>query len=186
MNFSSFIAAKLDRRRGLQSKLARKLRVSRSTITAWRNGAKPEFEMCLLLAEHFGLDPVSVFNMVGEPSYESIYRLFLEQLASVRIEDSRKPVLGLSEEDLYPDQDHASLHRALQTLLESGGQESEAIATVIQMAAKQLREMAAVAEQSGTDLYRVLRGRRSDRLMEQVDSHDMARLLDAGSGIPEE
>ncbi len=170
VKFSAFITAKLDRRRGLQSRLAKKLRVSRSTITAWRNGAKPEFEMCLLVAEHFGLDPVTVFGMVGEPSYESIYRVFLDQLAS-----GKSPVVGdegegFREEDLYPDKDHARLHRALQVLLERGGRESEAIATVIQMAAKQLKPGEAPSVQQGAELYRALRGRRAEQVREQIET----------------
>lgn len=125
--------------------------------------------MCLLVAEHFGLDPVTVFSMVGEPSYESIYRLFLDQLATGRPPGAAGDAEeGLSEEDLYPDKDHARLHRALQALLERGGRESEAIATVIRMAAKHVQPGAGQVVAQGAEIYRALREKRAGRVQDRI------------------
>lgn len=158
MRFSKFISEQLDQQRGLQSRLARKLHVARSTISAWRRGARPDFQVCLLLADHFRLDPFELFEMVGEPSYGPVYRRFFDPQAK---RASRKPASeAMSQpafrvEDLYRDPLHADIHRDLQELLDADSSESRAVATLIQMAARQLRDAkrprAAAASKSDSD-----------------------------------
>ncbi len=128
MRFSQFLCKKLDGERGRQTQLAQDLKVSKSTITAWRNGTKPDFISCLLLAEHFHMDPVQLFRMVEDEMYESVYQRFFSSQRADRVHRR------LSEEDLYHSPGHARTHRELQSLLESDTEEARALRTMIRTA----------------------------------------------------
>ncbi len=128
MRFVQFLSQNLDGERGRQTRLANDLRISKSTITAWRNGAKPDFISCLLLAEHFRVDPVRMFEMVQDKLYERVYLRFLAPERRDRLPPAP------SEEDLYGDPQHARVHRELQQLLESDAEAASAIATMIRTA----------------------------------------------------
>lgn len=144
MKFTEFLSENLDRRRGFQTELADHLEVAKSTITAWRQGATPDFASCLKLADYFGLDPLDIFEMLEDSNYISVYLRFFaaerkREEESGGAESGVQPRDGLCENDLYSDRVHAGLHRDLQALLEAATPEAQAIATVIRMAARQLR-----------------------------------------------
>ncbi len=189
--FAEFISEQLDQRRGLQSKLAKKMGVSRSTITAWRHGAKPEFEMCLRLAVHFKTDPLALFKMVGDPNYETVYRQFLAgqfgakaaaRLAKEPIEPAETLPAAFSEDDLYPNARHAAVHRELQLLLDAGNKEAKAIATMIHLAASQLEGEEATEsstepteEPHRKEIYRNLKKERADSVKNRLEREAEAK-----------
>ncbi len=191
--FAEFISEQLDQRRGLQSKLAKKMGVSRSTITAWRHGAKPEFEMCLRLAVHFKTDPLALFKMVGDPNYETVYRQFLAGQAGAKAaarltQEPTEPAdvlpAAFNEDDLYPNARHAAVHRELQLLLDAGNKEAKAIATMIHLAASQLEgeEEAPPVPVERTDdpqrqqIYRNLKRERADSVKSRLEREAEAKV----------
>ncbi len=92
------------------------------------------------------MDPLDIFKLVGDPNYEVVYRQFLERqfgpnlLADIPNEAAETEPFGISEDDLYPNERHANVHRELQLLLDANNKESKAIATMIHLAAQQLDE----------------------------------------------
>ncbi len=153
MKFKDFLNEHLDQRRGFHSQLAEILDVAKSTITAWRHGATPDFGSCLKLADYFHLDPLEVFEMLDEANYTSVYLRFVgaERTSTA---DHKASSVQLTEEDLYPDGRHAGLHRDLQRVLEAASGEASAIATMIRMAAQQVRTRGSQSEPRPADPVR--------------------------------
>ncbi len=176
MKFKEFLSEQLNQRRGFQTELADHLEVAKSTITAWRQGATPDFASCLKLADYFELDPIDVFEMLDDSNYVSIYQRFVESSAEAGAEGEAGARRAPSEEDLYPDGVHARLHRDLQYVLENGPREAAAITTMIRLAAGQVRTEAgqrdAPLSQRITSVYRTLRSDSEDRVREKLQEEE--------------
>ncbi len=124
MKLPEFLETKLTGR-GAQSRLAAKLRVSKSTVTNWRQGVKPSFAACLQLSDHFDLPPDRLFAMVGDAQYVKLYRRFFPE---------GPPDAALSVKDSA----HREIHRKLQVILESRSKDAEMVVSVIAMASRQI------------------------------------------------
>ncbi|MDA2934539.1 helix-turn-helix domain-containing protein [Acidobacteria bacterium AH-259-D05] len=116
--FQKFVE-KRTQDRGSQGKLARKLKVSTSTITMWKRGSSPEFESCLRIADHFKIDPLKIFGMAERDDYAELYKKFFPDYEPK----------NLTEEDLYENPVHAKFHAQLQDNLNSGVDDIEQIVT---------------------------------------------------------
>ncbi len=178
MKFTEFLSEQLNQRRGFQTELADHLEVAKSTITAWRQGATPDFASCLKLADYFELDPIEVFEMLDDSNYISVYQRFVGAPAGAE-EAGGAGDRTLKEEDLYPDAAHARLHRDLQCVLEDGAKEAAAIATMIRLAAGQVRTEqpppTGPLRQRLTSVYRSLRTDTEERVRESLQDDEPLR-----------
>lgn len=111
MNALSAYLRKHLNRRGDRASFARRLAISEATVTRWVLGqTEPGFENCVQIADYFEVDPREVFQMAGRADFESLYvRTFPEY---------RKA--NFSEDDLYKNENHSSLHRRVQKLVQHG------------------------------------------------------------------
>lgn len=107
---SAYLRKRLNRR-GDRASFARRLNISEATVTRWVLGqTEPGFENCIQIADYFELDPREVFRMAERPDFEGLYvRTFPEY---------RK--VYFSEDDLYKNESHSSLHRRVQKLVQQG------------------------------------------------------------------
>lgn len=126
--FQEFLEERLEKR-GEQSRMALKLKLNSSTISAWRTkGAKPDFERCILLAAYWNISPIEIFRMTDRPEFETAFK----KLFPERSKDH------LTEEDLYPNKEHAEIHRKMQQIIEQDSEVLPSILSIINLWEKRL------------------------------------------------